>query len=114
MCTAYPLGRKHIRPSPKDTGLDLMVSTERCSVASDKSKKPPKNSATSYSPTDYTAVPSAMEGLTSGFGMGPGVPPPPKSLSSSEASFQSTLKARIAYIESTLTITKEVKKSSTD
>ena len=29
------------------------------------------------SPTGYPAVPSALGGLTSGFGMGPGVPPPP-------------------------------------
>ena len=34
-------------------------------------------SATSCSPTDYSAVPSALGGLTSGFGMGPGVPPLP-------------------------------------
>ena len=33
-------------------------------------------SAASYSPTAYAAVPSALEGLTTGFGMGPGVPPP--------------------------------------
>ena len=47
-------------------------------------------SATSCSPTDYSAVPSALGGLTSGFGMGggltsgfgmgPGVPPLPWSL----------------------------------
>lgn len=40
----------------------------------------PRWSATSCSPTDYSAVPSALGGLTSGFGMGPGVPPPPWSL----------------------------------
>ena len=34
-------------------------------------------SAASCSPTDYSAVPSALGGLTSGFGMGPGVPPLP-------------------------------------
>ena len=33
--------------------------------------------AASCSPTDYTAVPSALGGLTSGFGTGPGVPPLP-------------------------------------
>ena len=37
-------------------------------------------SATSCSPTGYPAVPSALGGLTSGFGMGPGVPPLPWSL----------------------------------
>ena len=31
-------------------------------------------------PRTYSAVPSALGGLTSGFGMGPGVPPPPWSL----------------------------------
>ena len=30
-----------------------------------------------YSPTVKTAVPSTLEGLTAGFGMGPGVSPPP-------------------------------------
>ena len=44
------------------------------------------SSATTCPPTDCTAVLSAMEGLTSGFGMGPGVPPPPWSLSSPGAS----------------------------
>ena len=29
-----------------------------------------------YSPAKQIAVPSALEGLTSGFGMGPGGPPP--------------------------------------
>ena len=43
-------------------------------------------SATSYSPTLYRAVPSALEGLTSEFGMGSGVPPPPKSLSAGNGS----------------------------
>lgn len=33
--------------------------------------------AASCSPTDCSAVPSALGGLTSGFGMGPGVPPLP-------------------------------------
>lgn len=33
-------------------------------------------SAASYSPTAYAAVPSALEGLTAGFGMDPGVSPP--------------------------------------
>ena len=33
--------------------------------------------APTYFPTRYHAVSSAMEGLTTGFGMGPGVPPPP-------------------------------------
>ena len=33
--------------------------------------------AATYFPTRYHAVSSAMEGLTTGFGMGPGVPPPP-------------------------------------
>ena len=33
--------------------------------------------AASCSPTDCTAVPSALGGLASGFGMGPGVTPPP-------------------------------------
>ena len=37
----------------------------------------PSWSAASCSPTDYSAVPSALGGLTSGFGMGPGVPPLP-------------------------------------
>ena len=32
--------------------------------------------AKSYSPAKQIAVPSALEGLTSGFGMGPGGPPP--------------------------------------
>ena len=40
----------------------------------------PSWSAASCSPTDYSAVPSALGGLTSGFGMGPGVPPLPWSL----------------------------------
>lgn len=31
-------------------------------------------------PRTFSAVPSALGGLTSGFGMGPGVPPPPWSL----------------------------------
>ena len=31
-------------------------------------------------PRTHSAVPSALGGLTSGFGMGPGVPPPPWSL----------------------------------
>ena len=31
-------------------------------------------------PRTYSAVPSALGGLTSGFGMGPGVPPLPWSL----------------------------------
>ena len=35
-----------------------------------------KTLATTYSPTLSCAVPSAMEGLTSEFGMGSGVPPP--------------------------------------
>ncbi len=35
-----------------------------------------ENLATTYSPTLSCAVPSAMEGLTSEFGMGSGVPPP--------------------------------------
>ena len=39
-----------------------------------------RGSATSCSPTGYPAVPSALGGLTSGFGMGPGVPPLPWSL----------------------------------
>ena len=33
--------------------------------------------ASAYFPTSYPAVSSAMEGLTSEFGMGSGVPPPP-------------------------------------
>ena len=33
--------------------------------------------ATAYFPTNSSAVSSAMEGLTSVFGMGTGVPPPP-------------------------------------
>ncbi len=33
--------------------------------------------APAYFPTSYPAVSSAMEGLTSEFGMGSGVPPPP-------------------------------------
>lgn len=36
-----------------------------------------KNLAAPYSPTLLRAVPSAMRGLTSEFGMGSGVPPSP-------------------------------------
>jgi hypothetical protein len=43
-------------------------------------------SAASYSPTAAAAVPSALEGLTAEFGMGSGVPPPPKPLSTSDGS----------------------------
>lgn len=43
----------------------------------DPQQNAPCWSATSCSPTDYSAVPSALGGLTSGFGMGPGVPPLP-------------------------------------
>ena len=49
-------------------------------VRSSRHKNAPCWSATSCSPTDYSAVPSALGGLTSGFGMGPGVPPLPWSL----------------------------------
>ena len=42
-----------------------------------KQRNAPRWSAASCSPTDYSAVPSALGGLTSGFGMGPGVPPLP-------------------------------------
>ena len=37
-------------------------------------------------PRPDAAVPSALEGLTAEFGMGSGVPPPPKSLSTSDGS----------------------------
>ena len=40
------------------------------------STKKTEKQATTYSPAKRIAVPSALEGLTSGFGMGPGGPPP--------------------------------------
>ena len=60
-----------------------------------KGREPPVGSATSCPPADCTAVLSAMEGLTAGFGMGPGVPPPPWSLSRPGA-LAGTLAASIA------------------
>ena len=42
--------------------------------------------AATYFPTQEYAVSSAMEGLTSEFGMGSGVPPPPYPLNTSDGS----------------------------
>ncbi len=53
------------------------MASPRCAPATQNA---PCWSATSFSPTDYSAGPSALGGLTSGFGMGPGVPPLPWSL----------------------------------
>ena len=41
-----------------------------------KGRKKTETRATTYSPAKRIAVPSAREGLTAGFGMGPGGPPP--------------------------------------
>ena len=56
--------------------------------AAPRRRNAPCWSATSCSPTDYSAVPSALGGLTSGFGMGPGVPPLPWSLTNKGHSAQ--------------------------
>ena len=42
----------------------------------DHAYKKTAKQAKTYSPAKQIAVPSALEGLTSGFGMGPGGPPP--------------------------------------
>ena len=47
-----------------------------------KGRKKTETRATTYSPAKRIAVPSAREGLTAGFGMGPGGPPPQLSLAS--------------------------------
>ena len=60
--------------------LKAITKKDPTKVRSSRHKNAPCWSATSCSPTDYSAVPSALGGLTSGFGMGPGVPPLPWSL----------------------------------
>ena len=65
-----PRARAHTREGPATTRV----------TGPSRHANAPRWSATSCSPTDYSAVPSALGGLTSGFGMGPGVPPPPWSL----------------------------------
>ena len=60
--------------------LKVITKKDPTKVRSSRHKNAPCWSATSCSPTDYSAVPSALGGLTSGFGMGPGVPPLPWSL----------------------------------
>ena len=54
---------------------DIFVKSSRFSCTKSKYKKTAKQAKT-YSPAKQIAVPSALEGLTSGFGMGPGGPPP--------------------------------------
>lgn len=57
-----------------------------------------KNLAATYSPTLLCAVPSAMKGLTSEFGMGSGISPspmPPSKIWQMRESFLTDLKRRL-------------------
>ena len=65
----------------------MAVANNLLPLAPPAQKNTPDWSATSCSPTGYPAVPSALGGLTSGFGMGPGVPPLPWSLTNQRCSW---------------------------
>ena len=54
----------------------VFVLCASASSASAGTKKKTETRARTYSPAKRIAVPSAREGLTAGFGMGPGGPPP--------------------------------------
>ena len=59
----------------KTNDLERDKLSSRFSYTNFRYKKTAKQAKT-YSPAKQIAVPSALEGLTSGFGMGPGGPPP--------------------------------------
>ena len=73
--------RKGGRASPRSLhirgGRSARGPPDKTKKARAQNENAPCWPAASCSPTDYTAVPSALGGLTSGFGTGPGVPPLP-------------------------------------
>ena len=73
--SSAPVVKRELYHNPYITGQHSR-STSRSAEMTTTQKSRRMYSAASYSPTAYAAVPSALEGLTTGFGMGPGVPPP--------------------------------------
>ena len=70
----------HEGRAPRDQGLGPRKQRGRPAMLAGRPsarKNATRWPAAPCSPTGYPAVPSALGGLTSGFGMGPGVPPPP-------------------------------------